>query len=112
MNKYQEALDIKLEKNHIIDLHLDKFPEAQEALYKNEEFKENINKTEEFSNKYHQCTVDALQELVDKATPKKTITKMNEHNHIDRHCPVCKSFVYSFDIYCGKCGQRIRSNEE
>lgn len=69
MNKYQEALDLKFEKTYIIDLHLEKFPKAQEDLYKNEEFKENINKIEEFSNKYKQTTADALQELVDKATP-------------------------------------------
>lgn len=67
MSKYQEALDIKFEKSHIIDLHLDKFPKAQMALYDNEEFKEIINKTEEFSNKYKQATADALQELVDLA---------------------------------------------
>ena len=53
-----------------------------------------------------------LKELVDKATPKKPYTKMNEHNHIDRHCPVCNSFVYSFDIYCGRCGQKMRSDED
>ena len=66
MSKYQEALDLKFEKTYIIDLHLEKFPEAQEALYENKEFKEYINKTEEFSNKYNQATADALQELIDK----------------------------------------------
>lgn len=52
------------------------------------------------------------QKYDEKETPKKPYTKMNEHNHIDRHCPGCNSFVYSFDIYCGRCGQKMRSDED
>lgn len=66
MNKYQEALDLKLEERYIIDLHLEKFPETQEALYKNEEFKKNIEKKERFCEKYKDYPSQFLQELVDK----------------------------------------------
>lgn len=96
MNKYQEALDLKFEKTYIIDLHLEKFPEAQEDLYKNEEFKENINKIEEFSNKYKQATADALQELVDLRKPKKL------HYEYDGYADGYP--VYDM-AYCPNCGR-------
>lgn len=105
MNKYQEALDLKFEKTYIIDLHLEKFPEAQEALYKNEEFKENINKTEEFSNKYKQATADALQELVDKETPKKV--KPFPNSFFIKICPNCGSTLEIKRNYCDECGQAL-----
>lgn len=72
-------------------------------------------------NKYYTEQLQTLQQikikleeyekLKDKETPKKTKTKMNEHCYVDRHCPICETLVYSFDNYCGKCGQRIRSDE-
>lgn len=51
--------------------------------------------------------LSTLQELVDKATPKKPKYELNEHCHIDELCPVCNRTVASYDNYCGKCGQRI-----
>ena len=129
MNKYKEALDLKFEKSHIIDLQLDKFPEAQMALYDNEELKQNINKTEEFSNKHNQDTTDTLLEAVNKAnkydektTPKKPIRKRIYYNcrngECDKsfiyYCPVCNfnSVEKDYANFCPNCGQKLNWDDE
>lgn len=50
--------------------------------------------------------LETLQELVDKATPKKPTSE----KEIFYLCPICKEFVgdeYDSDNYCHNCGQAI-----
>lgn len=107
-NKYQEALELNFEETYIMDLHLEKYPEAQEALYENKEFKEYIDKTEEFSNKYNQATADALQELVDKEIPKKPYKNYGNIGN----CPMCQQQIHAFYDYCCWCGQKLDWSEK
>lgn len=51
--------------------------------------------------------LDTLFELVDKETPVKLKTTMNEHNATDYRCPKCNNIVNHYDNYCSKCGQRL-----
>lgn len=118
MNKYQQSLDridqYRVNKNLKIDIKdiltlqelVDKYQEIQNVYFKKEPMESADLNGEKLQELYN-----FINKLLDKDTPKKTKTKMNKYNHIDRHCPICDSFVYSFDIYCGKCGQRIRSEE-
>lgn len=83
MNKYQEALDF--------------LEEECRAIKKSE------------SKKY----VGLLQELVEKATPKKTLTAFADGITADGSivqktalvCPSCKSLLVERQSYCTKCGQ-------
>lgn len=82
MNKYQEALD-KLK--HMGD----------KDLY----------------NERHLEWSKTLQELVDKATPKKINKYSYEHN--TGKCPNCNITVYSFmNVYCQICGQALDWSDE
>lgn len=49
---------------------------------------------------------EIMQELVDKATPKKPIFYV-ESGYFTDLCPVCKCMVDADDRYCSYCGQRI-----
>lgn len=53
--------------------------------------------------------VTLMQELVDKATPKKVIDKKEELHGMSFICPNCGKKVYTNFIrnYCGECGQRL-----
>ena len=56
--------------------------------------------------------VEVLQELVDKATPKKILRTVNDNGEpfLPRgygECPKCKSLVEYEDKYCHECGQRL-----
>ena len=56
--------------------------------------------------------VDVLQELVDKATPKKILRTVNDNGEpfLPRgygECPKCKTVVGCSDKYCRECGQRL-----
>ena len=57
--------------------------------------------------------INILQELVDKATPKKTIPLKDTLNFTYMmFCPVCRSsspFTYA---YCGHCGQALDRSDE
>lgn len=59
--------------------------------------------------------VETLQELVDKATPKKPIPLFIPMVFLPYRCPVCKTLVNrkkeKFD-YCPKCGQKLDWSEE
>jgi hypothetical protein len=53
-----------------------------------------------------------LQELVDKATPKKPIEEIDSYDDFDYsvdYCPNCKNEVD--DTYCPACGQKIDWSE-
>lgn len=51
---------------------------------------------------------DVLQELVDKATPKKRVF-VKETPSVLAHdeCPVCRAKVSPIRLYCDNCGQRL-----
>lgn len=103
MNEYQEALDkIKNmgDKDLFNEFHIEWANTLQKLIDEHQQLKKENQKLKKEN-----------QKLKDKETPKQTKTKMNEHNHIDRRCPICDGFVYSFDKYCGNCGQRIRGDE-
>ena len=56
--------------------------------------------------------VEVLQELVDKATPKKILRTVNDNGEpfLPRgygECPKCKTVVGCSDKYCRECGQRL-----
>lgn len=59
--------------------------------------------------------VEVLQELVDKATPKKPINRINYRTDINAYyCPNCNGFICNYydkdnecDDYCCNCGQAL-----
>lgn len=87
MNKYQEALD-KLA--YILEIY-------------------SIDIDDKDIKKVKDC-LNILQELVDKATPKKPTkgkTIYNDYETIISHNCSCGRELSLADIYCGKCGQKI-----
>ena len=78
MDKYQEAL------NKIINM-------GDKDLY----------------NDHHLEWANTLQELVDKATPKKP-----EQFGNNGYCPKCHYLVHSFYEYCCWCGQALDWSDE
>ena len=89
MNKYQEALDdIKCDSYNCVE--------------------------NDYENNFQQCykkQFKLLQELVDKATPKKPKTENFEddrYNCYKHACPTC-GYRWICDIpnYCPECGQRL-----
>lgn len=63
---------------------------------------------EKICNATAKSWVDRLQELVDKATPKKRIF-VDATPSISAHdeCPVCRVKVSPIRHYCDNCGQRL-----
>lgn len=49
-----------------------------------------------------------MQELVDKATPKKT----NVVSWGDRRCPICDERLEHYFVYCAHCGQLLDRSKE
>ena len=92
MTKYQEALN-KLVK------HID-FPNSPQRAF---------DSSKDEPRKYY----IALQELVDKATPKKIIQKQVKH-WIDYHCPSCNHKLRRDTQYkyCPHCGQALDWSDE
>ena len=56
----------------------------------------------------YQKSINALQELVDKTTPKKRIY-VEPTPAISSHyiCPICKTKVSPICCYCETCGQKL-----
>ena len=52
--------------------------------------------------------INILQELVDKATPKK-VDKYSRHKDLEPtyFCPICENIVEKEHKYCTECGQRL-----
>lgn len=99
MNKYQEALD-RIGRNYYL---------SQES-----------GEFEHFENLYLE-NKKTLQELVDKAAPKKPIKKTYEDQSMNEEILIktyyvcgCEKFsqVHNIDIFCSKCGQALDWSEE
>ena len=89
MNKYQEALDNLYRRS--TDTHF-YIPMGEDKLWKN-----------------------TLQELVDKATPKKTIKEpiiRDKYRQYKNYCPVCKQELLILGDYCLHCGQKVDWSDE
>ena len=56
--------------------------------------------------------IDILQELVDKATPKK-VDKYSRHKDLEPtcFCPLCENIVEKEHKYCTECGQALDFKE-
>lgn len=60
---------------------------------------------------------ESLQELIDKATPKKVMfidsqrrmyrKKWGKNSRYDGSCPVCSKHIYPRYNYCPHCGQKL-----
>lgn len=85
MNKYQEALK-KVEKSCISVAMEFNFGELFEEDEK---------------------ALSTLQELVDKATPKKPIKSNNPLFDYMVFCPACNKSMSFKNYYCGSCGQAV-----
>lgn len=85
----------------------------QEALYEVSSFIRNNSEVVDGCFR-GQHALSVLQELVDKATPKKAIEK--HHFNDDLYCPNCESCVYEFfmkrEQWCSDCGQKIDWSKE
>ena len=58
----------------------------------------------------HKEEIDLLQELVNKATPKKTIKEpiiKNGYRQYKNYCPICKQELLILGNYCLHCGQAV-----
>lgn len=60
----------------------------------------------EFENEMYN-SMELLEELVDKATPRKVTSEMLWVNIYEYNCPVCEEKVDKTDYYCSHCGQAI-----
>lgn len=85
---------------------MDKYQEALVELLENMDYKDYSTQT------LNKCceAINKLQELIDKATPKKPIERLFEQKKHFKICPNCwekdiKTFVYG--KYCDECGQRL-----
>lgn len=90
---YQEALDIINER----------FDYMNEELHPKKHYQK------------PQFSLDTLQELIDKATPKKVIHMAIDDKEADYYyCPNCKADVYMDNSYnyCKNCGQALDWSEE
>lgn len=86
MNKYQEALDnVKDERQDIIDISADGYIPYTSLK-----------------------DIKVLQELVDRATPKKYY---QQDEYSPRVCPVCYLDIGTYDDFCSHCGQAIDWSE-
>lgn len=70
----------------------------------------NTLRKEYLNNESKEC--DILQELVEKATPKKILKSVDENGEpcLPRNhgvCPICGFVVEYSDKHCHECGQRL-----
>ena len=101
MNKYQEALDYLAENSMYETVERSDLPDG--VIWK------------EVTHKGIEAQ-DLLQELVDKATPKKPIKKLDDDfdyefddSYTHHYCPNCENEVE--DTYCPHCGQALDWSE-
>ena len=95
MNKYQEAL---------ADVATETVDRLADGYYQ--------PKTVEH---FHSGAIDILRELVEKATPKKTLIAFADGVNVDGSivqrtalvCPSCKSLLVEGRKYCFSCGQAL-----
>ena len=84
----------------------------QRALDEIKNMLNDMTQNENDSFKYHYYiklgTIDLLQELVDKATPKKVVVNLKLRNWVYR-CPSCNGSVEH--EYCGRCSQALDWSE-
>lgn len=68
----------------------------------------NVKRVYVESEHYDEEDIRLLQELVDKATPKKRVY-VDTTPSISSHfiCPVCRTKVSPISLYCDTCGQRL-----
>ena len=89
-----------------------KYQEALEELYGELSFKAECGfGTSECITK---PLKETLQELVEKATPKKPKKHITPYNYIEFECPNCNTVTHTNFIrpYCGECGQALDWGEE
>jgi hypothetical protein len=73
----------------------------------------NVKRVYVESDHYDEEDINLLQELVDKATPKKRVY-IDTTPSISSHfiCPVCKTKVSPIGLYCDNCGQALDWSDE
>jgi hypothetical protein len=84
INKYQEALDVI---KGVTD-----YEQGLPLFYKDDEW------------------IVTLQELVDRATPKKPIIAKSSQGEGDSYCPICFDRILKMQMkrnYCQECGQAL-----
>lgn len=85
MNKYQEALsDIKMEYREI---------------------KEDRNAS---LNEDEKAQFNLLQDLVERATPKRADFRDYGDDGSERRCPCCYRLLFDWDKFCSHCGQALK----
>ena len=97
MNKYQEALDYLVGELKGCDEAISDF-----------EYRQELNSKREAAEKL-------LQELVDKATPKKPKNWKAEKRisgKVEFNCPVCNRLYTDRINYCSSCGQALDWSED
>ena len=92
MNKYQEALDY---------INGEAIQEITNSYFRKHKTLDGIS-FEEFDK-----NLTKIQELVDKATPRKVTSEMLWVNIYEYNCPFCEEKVDKTDYYCSQCGQAI-----
>lgn len=84
-------------------------------------YKEAVERIKEECSKYHNFDIIddfiALKELVEKATPKKYVERVefvDEVKWMHASCPNCKEIIDEFGYYpyCPNCGQSLDWSEE
>ena len=77
-------------------------------MYKHQEALNNVKRVYVESEHYDEEDIRLLQELVDKATPKK-VDKYSRHKDLEPtyFCPICENIVEKEHKYCTECGQRL-----
>lgn len=85
MNKYQAALsDIKMEYREI---------------------KEDRNAS---LNEDEKAQFNLLQDLVERATPKRADLRDYGDDGSERRCPCCYRLLFDWDKFCSYCGQALK----
>lgn len=94
MNKYQESLDY-------LKTHAYKIVEEIDMGNNSSYFFQPMDDVDDVAK--------PLQELVDKATPKKPVDKREELHGMSFVCPKCGKRTYTNFTrdYCGECGQAL-----
>lgn len=67
----------------------------------------NVKRVYVKSDHYDEEDIRLLQELVDKATPKKPIKSNNPLFDYMVFCPACNKSMSFKNYYCGSCGQAV-----